>query len=238
MTERFVWLLCFVVGAFTGAFVMGPYEDDQDPAIPLYPPALADMTPVGATPDPLARIAKRHQLTPTARAVTYDRVETHPLIIRAADILSDQLRPWAEGVYITSLSRSPEDQFRLMRERRTRRWATQRSKHLAGLAVDVGFVGRRTSTWKLRDKAQAILEQELGLEAASLLRVVRERHCIHVEIDTYKGRDIIVERARHLENLGIVEEHPEARHPVPELSHYVPEGIWTATRAYLEPLPL
>lgn len=239
MNERLIWAICLVIGALTGAFVLTPTEEYHEPEIPIFPPALSNRDLViQEEEDPLLRMAIRNQLTPTARLKTYDRIETHPLIIEAADILTDRLRPYAKGVYVTSFTRSPEDQKRLLKEKRSKYWATQRSKHLSGLAADVGFVKRRVSTHRMRDIAEKILKEELPPAQFELLRIVRESYCIHVEIDTRKGRDIIVQRKEEMENLGIVKlSTAEAKYPVPKLGDYVNERAWTETRNFLTPLP-
>lgn len=234
-------MICLAIGVLTGAFVMTPAQAEKPVEIPIHAPELSNRAIFPEVQeDPVLRMAIRNQLTPTARIKTYDRVETHPLILEAADILTDKLRPYATGVYITSFARSPEDQKRLLKERRSRYWATQRSKHLAGLAADIGFVKRRVSTYKMRDLAEATLKRLLTEEKFNLLRIVRESHCIHIEIDTRNGKEIILKRRRELENLGIVEKSPESKkrtHPVPSLDAYISEEDWTETRTFLEPLP-
>lgn len=202
---------------------------------PIYAPALGSEV-VRIDEDPVDRIAKRGQVGPRVRTELYGSVEVHPLIQDAADILSKELGTYARKVVVTSMARAPEDQRRLMRKRRYRGWAISRSKHLMGLALDLGFVGRRSSMWRIRDKAEQILVDKLGPETAGLLRVVRESRCIHVEIDTRKGRDIIEARKTELADIGALTSDETGRHPVPKLRQYVPEQVWMkAPRDVLEP---
>lgn len=179
---------------------------------------------------PIERVRLRGQLLDNVRLATFGTVKPHPLIEEAGEILTRRLRPHASGLYVTSLTRTPEDQRRLMRAQHTRGWAIHRSKHLMGMAIDIGFVTRQVSTWKLRDHAEAILVEELGEEAAGMLRVVREKRCIHVEIDTWKGRELLRERVELLEALGVLKRSPEDNYPVPRLRDYVTEEQWTQVR--------
>jgi hypothetical protein len=167
------------------------------------------------------------RLTPSVRDSTYGGlVKSHPLVAEAALILSEELSPYAQGVYVTSLTRAPEDQRRLMKTRRYRYWTIQRSKHLLGYAADIGFYRRRKSMRRLHAKSEAILMERLGPEKFSKLRVVRESRCIHVELNTATGREEIQERTALLAAMGIIDEAPKGWYPIPELRSYVPENVW------------
>ena len=153
-------------------------------------------------------------------------LEAHPLVVEAAyHVVNDLSRYARNGAFVTSLVRTPEDQSRLNRIRQYRWWTTPRSKHLmGGLAVDIGFVGRRASMTTLAKKAEQVLIRRLGKEKAALLRVVREARCLHIEIDSRTGREILEERANALANLGIAP-YDEA-FPVPLLRAYTPEKLF------------
>jgi hypothetical protein len=177
--------------------------------------------PVRPPSSPLELVEARGQFVPGVQTEAFGGVEAHPLIAKAGEILTRRLSPWAYGLYVTSVARSPDDQRRLMRERRTRGWAIPRSKHLmAGMAVDIGFIHRRVSSWRLRDKAEQVLREELTEEELSKLRVVREIRCVHVEIDTWRGREDLEERMQLLADIGALRSLPDDGYPVPRLSDY------------------
>lgn len=207
--------------------------------MPETAPRLADYQPP-PVPGPLERLATEGRLTQTVRATTYDDwLAPHPLIEEAAAALVDGLAPYAGGVYITSVSRAPEEQRQLMREGRSRFWAVNRSKHLlGGFAADVAFVRRRLPMWRLRLIAERELEARLGPEKAKLLRVVSEARCLHVEIDSRNGRELIEARVNALKHWGILKSKPADRNPVPHLDDYVSEDAWRLRpRRPLEALP-
>jgi hypothetical protein len=203
-------------------------------------PRIEDRAP-DPEPSLLDELREEGRFTPHVRTQTYDeKLRPHPLIEEAVSVVLDGLRPYARGVYVTSLSRAPEDQRRLMKRRRYRYWTIQRSKHLlGGFAADIGFVRRRTSMWKLRDKAEELILANLGEEKAKKLRVVRESRCIHIEIDTREGREDIEQRAQAMWRWGILASPPpDGPNPVPSLSDYVPERHWRkAPRRMLQALP-
>jgi hypothetical protein len=187
---------------------------------------------------PLERIRERGQLAFKARTQTYGILEPHPLIASAADILSSALRPYADKVYVTSMARSPEDQRRLMSHEQYREWTSHRSKHLmGGLAVDIGFVKPYVNMMSMYARAESILRWRLPFSKNAKLRVVAEANCLHIEIDTIQGREIIEERRQIMERLGILD--PKVRrHPVPLLREYAAERIWLSRpRDLLVPLP-
>ncbi|MCP4501832.1 MAG: M15 family metallopeptidase [Deltaproteobacteria bacterium] len=164
------------------------------------------------------RLRRMEKVTAHVRARVFDHIDAHPLVVEAAYLLATELSPYTrEGALVTSLVRSPEDQWRLMENRRYRWWTTNRSKHLMGMAADIGFVRRWVSMKKLAVLAENLLNARLG-EKAKVLRVVSEAHCLHIEIDTRKGRAILEARAQELENLGIARR--DNSHPVPQLSAY------------------
>lgn len=201
---------------------------NPSPAQPdIFGPILGS-EPTAPTPrTPLERLAARGQVTERVRFEVYGSLRTHPLVEEAAEILATELMKHAEGVYVTSAARAPEDQRRLMRQRRYRSWTTPRSKHLlGGLAVDIGFVGRHIPMNRMRDVAQDALEHVMGPERAAVLRVVKESRCLHIEIDTWKGKDLVDERVEQMVRLGILEAPPWGPHPVPKLRDYVPERVW------------
>jgi len=233
------WFTLLAASAF-GVCGLVAFSADAEGAIhedlpPIYAPALGSEV-VRVAEDPVDRIARRGQVGPNVRTELYGSVEVHPLIQDAADILSKELTRYAGRVVVTSMARAPEDQRRLMRKGRYRGWAIPRSKHLMGLALDLGFSGRRASMWRLSHKAEEILNEKLGPETASLLRVVPEATCIHVEIDTRAGRDIIEARRAELADVGALTTADTGFHPVPNLGQYVPEEVWEqAPRDVLEP---
>ncbi len=175
----------------------------------------------------IRNLRRRRRVTPNVRSSAFGgAIEAHPLVVEAAYHLVNDLSRYARnGAFVTSLVRTPEDQTRLNRIRRYRWWTTPRSKHLmGGLAVDIGFVGRRASMTALAKKAERVLIRRLGKEKAKLLRVVRESRCLHIEIDSTNGRAIIEERANALANMGIAPyDHV---FPVPELKTYTPERLF------------
>ena len=174
--------------------------------------------------DPLDSLIRRGRLTPSVRFETYGGlIKPHPLVVEAALILSEELAPYARGVYVTSLARAPKDQKRLMRARRYRYWTVQRSKHLLGFAADIGFYQRRKSMTQLHRLAEDILRERLGEEDFQRLRVVRESRCIHVELHTWSGRGEIADRVAALSSIGILEEEPPNSYPIPSLGDYVSE---------------
>lgn len=180
--------------------------------------------PVRPPTSPLELVRARGQFVPGVQTEAFGGVEPHPLIAKVGEILTRRLSPWAYGLYVTSVARSPDDQRRLMRERRTRGWAIPRSKHLmAGMAVDIGFIHRRVSSWRLRDKAEQVLREELTEEELGKLRVVREIRCVHVEIDTWHGREDLAERMQLLADIGALRSLPDDGYPVPRLSDYATE---------------
>lgn len=189
-------------------------------------PRLADRPrPPGSSPEVeglLRRLGER--LVSRARLHTYGaRVTVSPLIAEAALSLLDALAPYAREVWVTSVARAPHDQRRLLRAAATRDQAIARSKHLlGGLAVDLGFVGRKTSLARLGEIAAEALQTKLGPDRAHLLRVVVEPRCLHVEIATDTGRALIDARVRHLWRQGVLRRLPEG-HPVPEVRDYIPE---------------
>jgi hypothetical protein len=199
-----------------------------DLRLPEFAPLLTDR-PRPEPPGPLELLRRQGRLTATVRIDTYDeRLQPHPVIEEAAAILVDGLKPWAAGVYLTSLSRAPDEQRELMRKRPYRFWAIERSKHLmGGFAADLGFVRRRTSMAKLRDLAEALLRERMGEEKARLVRVVAESRCIHIEIDSRTGREDIEARANVMHRWGIVKSPPDDENPVPHIKDYVPEAHWT-----------
>lgn len=164
------------------------------------------------------RLRRMEKVTARVRARAFDHIDAHPLVVEAAYLLATELSPYTrEGAFVTSLVRSPEDQWRLMENRRYRWWTTNRSKHLMGMAADIGFVRRRVSMKKMAVLAEELLKERLGPQA-DVLRVVLEARCLHIEIDTRKGRSILEARAQELENLGIARR--DNSHPVPQLSAY------------------
>ena len=188
--------------------------------------------------DGLTRIRERGQLAYKARTATYGILKPHPLIVEAADILSSALRPYADKVFVTSLARSPEDQRRLMSHEHYREWTSHRSKHLmGGLAVDIGFVKPYVNMMTMYARAESILRWRLPLSQNAKLRVVAEANCLHIEIDTIQGREIIEERRTDMERMGIVAPKYR-RHPVPLLKEYISERNWmNRPRDLLMPLP-
>ena len=183
-------------------------------------PPLAD---VPARIDPIFALKERRQLPAQVRASSYrGRVRLHPLVAKAAYLLATELTDSADGVFVTSLVRSPEDQHRLRRQRRTRHWAVQRSKHMMGLAADIAFVERHVSISRLRDHAEALLQIALG-EQARRLRVVKESHCIHIEIKTHDP-DVRTTVSR-LYKEGVLR-RVSRRHPVPAYRQYEKERVF------------
>jgi hypothetical protein len=186
---------------------------------------------VMAEPGVLDELRARGRFTPTVRTETYgDRLAPHPLIEEAVAVVVEELGPYAKGVFVTSLSRAPEDQMRLMSKRRYRYWTTSRSKHLlGGFAADIGFVRRTTNMWKLRRLAENAILEKLGEEKAKKLRVVRESRCIHIEIDTQGGREDIERRVEALVRWKMIQVKPEGPNPVPERRwHHMPRNWLTA----------
>lgn len=199
-----------------------------DLRVPAFAPRISD-SPHPEPPGPIEVLRQAGRLTPRVRIETYDeRLRPHPVIEEAAALLVEGLAPYAEGVYLTSLSRAPDEQRELMRSRPYRFWAIERSKHLmGGFAADIGFVGRRASMAKIRDAAEAMLHERMGTEKARLLRVVAEARCIHIEIDSRTGREDIEARANAMHRWGIVKSPPDGENPVPHIKDYVPEEHWT-----------
>ncbi len=180
-------------------------------------------------PGPLELLRQQGRLTATVRIDTYDeRLNPHPVIEEAAAILVEGLKPHAAGVFLTSLSRAPDEQRELMRKRRYRFWAIERSKHLmGGFAADIGFVRRRASMAKLRELAEGLLRERMGESKAALVRVVAESRCLHIEIDSRTGREDIEARANVMHRWGILKNLPGDENPVPHLKDYVSEADWT-----------
>lgn len=199
-----------------------------DLRVPEFAPRIADR-PRPLPPGPIEVLRQQGRLTAKVRIDTYDeRLKPHPVIEEAAAILVDGLAPFAGGVYLTSLSRAPDEQRELMRSRPYRFWAIERSKHLmGGFAADIGFVRRRTPMGKIRDHAEALLKERMGEEKARLVRVVAEARCIHIEIDSRTGREDIEARANVMHRWGIVKSPPDDENPVPHIKDYVPEAHWT-----------
>lgn len=209
---------------------VGPLWAGSEPEEPFEAPRFGPrlgVEEVWRPVSPLTLVEARGQMVPGVRTEVYGFVEAHPLVAEAAEILTRRLTPYAEGVYVTSVARTPEDQRRLMKTQHTRGWAIPRSKHLmGGMAADIGFVARRVSTWRMRDVAEQILIQEMGPARASLVRVVREARCIHIEIDSRRGRELLKERMALLADLGVLHTLPDDKYPVPRLRHYVKERNW------------
>jgi hypothetical protein len=206
---------------------------------PVAAPRLGDWV-APPEPGPLERLASAGRLTPTVRAATYDDwLLPHPLIEEAAAALVEGLTPYARGVFVTSVARAPNEQLKLMKDRRFRSWAVDRSKHLlGGYAADIGFVQRRQPMWKLRTLAERELHERLGPQKAKLLRVVSEARCLHIEIDSHHGRELIEARVNALVHWGILKAKPTDQNPVPHLKDYVPEDDWRQRpRRPLEALP-
>lgn len=200
-----------------------------DPQLYEEAPSLFDVPPPPA-PSVRQRLFESGSVVPWARLATYGGwLEPHPLIEEAVLALVEGLSPLAEGVFVTSLSRAPADQRRLMQQSRYRGWTISRSKHLlGGFAADIGFVDKRASMRRLEAEAERVLQERLGAERAGLLRVVREARCIHVEISSITGRHLIERRTEAMLRWGILRRPPEG-HPVPSLTDYVPERQWLAT---------
>jgi len=172
---------------------------------------------------------QKSRLTPDVKESTYGgAVSSHPLVARAAMILTRELNPYAGGVFITSLTRAPHDQHRLKKARRYRRWTIDRSKHLMGLAVDVGFYRRHITMSALHYRAKYVLRKHLGDVDYNRLRVVREARCLHVELNTKNAREEIEDRSAALLSAGILLQAP-TKHIVPSLKDYVPEDLWLRT---------
>jgi len=189
-------------------------------------PQLANVPEVAVSVDDMLQ---RSRLTPSARRATYGgAVKPHPLVARAAMILTHELARYAGGVFITSLNRAPEDQKRLMKERRYRYWTINRSKHLMGYAVDIGFYERHHTMTSLHFRAQYVLRKHLGDDDYSRLRVVQEARCLHIELNTKEAREEIKDRTASLLRHGILAQAPE-KHIVPSLDDYVPEDEWLRT---------
>lgn len=197
------------------------------PQAPVTAPALRDR-PLPAGPSPLERVAQAGHFAPSVRLSTYDdRLTPHPLIAEATATLLEGLSPYAGRVVLTSLSRAPREQRSLLRQRRYRAFAVPRSKHLmGGFAADVGFVARRVPMWRMRQLAEELLEDRLGIEKARLLRVVAETRCLHLELDSITAREELEVRARNLHRWGIVKAPPAEDNPVPAVTDYVPEAVW------------
>jgi hypothetical protein len=211
----------------------------EDLRLNSFAPRLHDREPA-PPPTILDELRERGRFTPTVRTETYDdRLEPHPLIQEALPIVTEELAPYAKRVFVTSLARTPEDQLRLMSKRRYRYWTTARSKHLlGGFAADIGFVRRKTNMWKLRAIAERVLKERLGEEKAKKLRVVRERRCLHIEIDTQFGREDIEQRVDALYRWKMIHDKPEGPNPVPALEDYVLENRWrTMPKNWLKALP-
>lgn len=201
-------------------------------------PRLGDR-PMPVPPGPIELLAQQGWLTKTVRTDTYDeRLQPHPVIEEAAAILVEGLKPHAAGVYLTSLSRAPDEQRELLRKRHYRFWAIERSKHLmGGFAADIGFVRRRATMNKLRDLAEALLKERMG-DKAQLVRVVAEARCLHIEIDSQTGREDIEARANAMHRWGILKNPPDTANPVPHLKDYVTEDAWSRRpKRPLTPLP-
>lgn len=199
-----------------------------DPRLADFAPRLADVPPPKPVPA-LKQLDENGHLVPWVRTATYGGwLEPHPLIEEATLALVQGLSPFADGIYVTSLSRAPADQRRLMRESRYRGWTVKRSKHLlGGFAVDLGFVNRKVGMRKLEAEANQVLREQLGPEKARLLRVVREAFCIHIEISSVTGRHLIQQRTEAMVRWGILKRQPD-QHVVPSLWDYVPEQQWLA----------
>lgn len=224
----------------TGALLGGAWITEVDTESGKAPAAAAIAAPQLGTeravvvandqrkePWQIRNLRRRRRVTPNVRSTAFGgAIEANPLIVEAAYHLVNDLSRYARnGAFVTSLVRTPEDQKRLNRIRRYRWWTTPRSKHLmGGLAVDIGFVGRRASMTTLARKAEQVLVRRLGKEKAGLLRVVKEARCLHIEIDSIAGRHILEERAGALANMGIAPY--DDVFPVPQLKTYTPERLF------------
>ncbi|MFZ9887661.1 MAG: hypothetical protein ACO3JL_09165 [Myxococcota bacterium] len=215
------WLALLLVGFVPAQAKYGV------PQAPVTAPALRDR-PAPPPPSPLERAAQAGHLAPSVRLSTYDaRLTPHPLIEEASAALLEGLTPYAARVVLTSLSRAPREQRSLLRQRRYRAFAVPRSKHLmGGFAADVGFVARRVPMARMRQLAEEVLEESLGIEKARLLRVVAETRCLHLELDSVTAREELEVRARNLHRWGIVKAPPDGDNPVPAVTDYVPEAVW------------
>ena len=211
--------------AFLPRTSRGSQRDPQGPPEVIAPALGAEPLVVHRDPAQNPRFLQlmRHgKLTESVRSRTYGHLQADPLIVEAAWIVSRGLEGAAQGVFVTSLARTPEDQRRLMRRRDTRWWATERSKHLmGGLAADIGFVGRKRSMRWLRDRAEQLLQQGLGAKVAKQIRVVKEAHCLHLELSSATARERIQARKDALINLGIVRRSSQTL--VPSLRDYISE---------------
>jgi hypothetical protein len=231
-TPLILLVLCLSVTTLAAAAADSELVLTRDRGLRAAPPPLAlrygprlAAEPVRPPTSPLELVEARGQFVPGVQTEAFGGVEPHPLIAKAAEILTRRLSPWAYGLYVTSVARSPDDQRRLMRERRTRGWAIPRSKHLmAGMAVDIGFIHRRVYSCRLRDNADQVIREELTPEELSKLRVVREIRCVHVEIDTWRGRDDLQERMQLLADIGALRSLPDDGYPVPRLSDYATDA--------------
>ncbi|MEO1228740.1 MAG: hypothetical protein AAFZ18_07545 [Myxococcota bacterium] len=179
----------------------------------------------------LDALEARRQLDRQVRRSAYSgAAQAHPLVVKAGFLAVRELGSQARAVYISSLVRTPSQQRRLLRSERLGRWAAQRSKHLlGGLAVDIAFVGRKRSMAALGQQVRRALERELGSQA-SLLRVVVERYCLHIELTQRNpvARRIIEERKRELYRKGILARIEPG--VIPRVSDYRTEAEWRRRR--------
>lgn len=175
----------------------------------------------------LSVLKAQRQLDGGVRRESYrGAVRAHPLIVKAGFLAVRALTPEARGVYISSLVRSPDQQRRLLRHPVFGRWAARRSKHvLGGLAVDVAFVRPRRSMAQMGRAVRRALRRELG-EEARLLRVVVERHCLHIELDSKHpvARRAIEQRKQELLQAGILKRSKPGL--VPTVNDYLGESEW------------
>lgn len=181
----------------------------------------------GDPDDLLGMLSAQRRLDGDVRRKSYGgEVRAHPLVVKAGFLAVRALSREARGVYISSLVRSPDQQRRLLRHPRLGRWAAKRSKHvLGGLAVDIAFVGRRRSMAALGKEVRRALRRELG-EQARMLRVVVERYCLHIELDSKHpvARREIEDRKRALVRAGILQRSRPG--VVPSVYDYRPESKW------------
>lgn len=179
----------------------------------------------------LDALEARRQLDRQVRRSAYSgEARAHPLVVKAGFIAVRALGSEARAVYVSSLVRTPSQQRRLLRSARLGRWAAQRSKHLlGGLAVDIAFVGRKRSMAALGKLTRNALRRELGAQA-SLLRVVVERYCLHIELNQKNpvARRIIETRKRELLRKGILARAEPGL--VPRVSDYRTEAQWRRRR--------
>ena len=168
-----------------------------------------------------ALLKSRDAVAAQVRFETYGgRVTPHPVVLEAAQVLMrhflDSSR-MARHVFVSSFVRDRAQQEALLRHPMLKRFASKRSLHLAGAAADLAFLGRRKGMRAIAREADKVLKRHMGARA-SLIKIHREPHCLHIALHHQRARFLLEQRFRELHVAGVLRTYTPGK--LPDNAHY------------------